>query len=220
MARLRLFHFPGCSSAWLERCVRDAEVAGSNPVTPISIDKDLRTLEYLLIQFLWQFPLRFLLIHLMFGLERSCRPLPTPLLNRCLVIKIGSESATVPTHCTLARVERSDATSAGAFLVPNATSASHSASFLIATVPSPTADTRDSRAALYTANCVSSSLYRLPSACSADCSAVRSKAGTWCKDLIEPVSAPRPSARLTRTPEKLGMNLCFEWPVSGAQMNF
>ena len=25
----------GCSSAWLERCVRDAEVAGSNPVTPI-----------------------------------------------------------------------------------------------------------------------------------------------------------------------------------------
>jgi acyl phosphate:glycerol-3-phosphate acyltransferase len=24
----------GCSSAWLERCVRDAEVAGSNPVTP------------------------------------------------------------------------------------------------------------------------------------------------------------------------------------------
>ena len=26
---------PGCGSAWLERCVRDAEVAGSNPVTPI-----------------------------------------------------------------------------------------------------------------------------------------------------------------------------------------
>ena len=25
----------GCSSAWLERSVRDAEVAGSNPVTPI-----------------------------------------------------------------------------------------------------------------------------------------------------------------------------------------
>ena len=25
----------GCSSVWLERCVRDAEVAGSNPVTPI-----------------------------------------------------------------------------------------------------------------------------------------------------------------------------------------
>ena len=24
----------GCGSAWLERCVRDAEVAGSNPVTP------------------------------------------------------------------------------------------------------------------------------------------------------------------------------------------
>ena len=24
----------GCSSAWLERCVRDAEVAGSNPVIP------------------------------------------------------------------------------------------------------------------------------------------------------------------------------------------
>ena len=25
----------GSSSAWLERCVRDAEVAGSNPVSPI-----------------------------------------------------------------------------------------------------------------------------------------------------------------------------------------
>src|SRR5690606_37101527 len=25
----------GCSSAWLERYVRDVEVAGSNPVTPI-----------------------------------------------------------------------------------------------------------------------------------------------------------------------------------------
>ena len=28
------FKFSGCSSAWLERCVWDAEVAGSNPVTP------------------------------------------------------------------------------------------------------------------------------------------------------------------------------------------
>ena len=24
----------GCGSAWLERCVRDAEVGGSNPLTP------------------------------------------------------------------------------------------------------------------------------------------------------------------------------------------
>ena len=28
----------GSSSAWPERCVRDAEVAGSNPVSPISIN--------------------------------------------------------------------------------------------------------------------------------------------------------------------------------------
>ena len=27
----------GCSSAWLERSVRDAEVAGSNPVTPTEV---------------------------------------------------------------------------------------------------------------------------------------------------------------------------------------
>ena len=28
---------PGCGSAWLERLVWDQEVAGSNPVTPITI---------------------------------------------------------------------------------------------------------------------------------------------------------------------------------------
>ena len=27
-------HTSGCSSAWLERCVRDAEVEGSNPFSP------------------------------------------------------------------------------------------------------------------------------------------------------------------------------------------
>src|SRR6202451_208269 len=32
----------GCSSAWPEHCVRDAGVAGSNPVTPISILPNLR----------------------------------------------------------------------------------------------------------------------------------------------------------------------------------
>ena len=30
----------GCSSAWPEHCVRDAGVAGSNPVTPISFLPD------------------------------------------------------------------------------------------------------------------------------------------------------------------------------------
>ena len=29
-----LVPFSGSSSAWLERCVRDAEAAGSNPVSP------------------------------------------------------------------------------------------------------------------------------------------------------------------------------------------
>ncbi len=28
---------PGCSSAWLERCVRDAEVEGSNPFSPTDV---------------------------------------------------------------------------------------------------------------------------------------------------------------------------------------
>ena len=32
-----LFIISGCGSAWLERCAWDAEVAGSNPVTPIYI---------------------------------------------------------------------------------------------------------------------------------------------------------------------------------------
>ncbi len=31
-----IFALSGSSSAWLERCVRDAEVAGSNPVSPIA----------------------------------------------------------------------------------------------------------------------------------------------------------------------------------------
>jgi hypothetical protein len=30
----------GCSSAWLEHCVRDAGVAGSNPVTPTITDSN------------------------------------------------------------------------------------------------------------------------------------------------------------------------------------
>ncbi len=34
MSRIHSFVKSGCGSAWLERCVRDAEVAGSNPVTP------------------------------------------------------------------------------------------------------------------------------------------------------------------------------------------
>src|SRR5690349_11674266 len=39
---------PGCGSAWLERLVRDQEVAGSNPVTP-TFSKSCRnqTLDYL-----------------------------------------------------------------------------------------------------------------------------------------------------------------------------
>jgi hypothetical protein len=32
----------GCSSAWLERVVRDDEVAGSNPVTPITVNPCIR----------------------------------------------------------------------------------------------------------------------------------------------------------------------------------
>ena len=27
-------HLSGCGSVWLERCVRDAEAGGSNPLTP------------------------------------------------------------------------------------------------------------------------------------------------------------------------------------------
>ena len=33
----KVFRDPGCGSAWLERLVWDQEVAGSNPVTPMSI---------------------------------------------------------------------------------------------------------------------------------------------------------------------------------------
>ena len=36
---------PGCSSAWLERTVRDREVAGSNPVAP-TFCKSCRTLHF------------------------------------------------------------------------------------------------------------------------------------------------------------------------------
>ena len=33
-------HFvPGCGSAWLERLIWDQEVAGSNPVTPMTINR-------------------------------------------------------------------------------------------------------------------------------------------------------------------------------------
>ena len=35
---------PGCGSAWLERLVWDQEVAGSNPVTPIFIEKKIKKL--------------------------------------------------------------------------------------------------------------------------------------------------------------------------------
>ena len=31
---LRLRNKSGCGSVWLERCVRDAEAGGSNPLTP------------------------------------------------------------------------------------------------------------------------------------------------------------------------------------------
>ncbi len=31
-----------CGSAWLERCVRDAEVGGSNPLTPTNSSSPLR----------------------------------------------------------------------------------------------------------------------------------------------------------------------------------
>ena len=34
----------GCGSAWLERLVWDQEVAGSNPVTPIFIEKKIKNL--------------------------------------------------------------------------------------------------------------------------------------------------------------------------------
>ena len=30
----KFVHLSGCGSAWLERCVRDAEAGGSNPLTP------------------------------------------------------------------------------------------------------------------------------------------------------------------------------------------
>ncbi len=36
------FLLSGSSSAWLERCVRDAEVAGSNPVSPSNVTFDKR----------------------------------------------------------------------------------------------------------------------------------------------------------------------------------
>jgi hypothetical protein len=42
LVHFRDFILPGCGSVWLERCVRDAEVAGSNPVTPIFFGQQLR----------------------------------------------------------------------------------------------------------------------------------------------------------------------------------
>src|SRR5215469_13839172 len=36
----------GCSSAWPEHCVRDAGVAGSNPVTPTIFQQDAELNEY------------------------------------------------------------------------------------------------------------------------------------------------------------------------------
>ena len=38
---LNLKQNSGCSSDWLERCVRDAEAAGSSPATPTSNFRDL-----------------------------------------------------------------------------------------------------------------------------------------------------------------------------------
>src|ERR1700687_6411650 len=39
-AASRLASGTGCSSAWLEHCVRDAGVAGSNPVTPTILSRE------------------------------------------------------------------------------------------------------------------------------------------------------------------------------------
>ena len=36
---VNLYLRPGCSSDWLERCVRDAEAAGSSPATPTIYSK-------------------------------------------------------------------------------------------------------------------------------------------------------------------------------------
>ena len=41
---IQVFSDPGCGSAWLEHLVWDQGVAGSNPVTPIFIEKKIKKL--------------------------------------------------------------------------------------------------------------------------------------------------------------------------------